>query len=272
MVPFSTPLSLLLGRLVSSWRTGNKVPHTTTSATDLVSWAREAESGLEAAPTQAEGPASGQAAASSTLQGEGPTPSPVVSPRELGSPHPVSHSPQRGRQCLSWTSSALCGPATSPGPALPPAPSCRAPAERTGQLRQPAGSRQRQKGSGRPGPVVGRGSRHTPGAPTCSSVASHSSHWLVRSVGSSPRARKKNLGGVEERRGWRLRGRPSSPPPHTRYSLADGVGGEEDGAAVQLQGGHPWRPQRGEGPLCRGEQARQARRPPPRGGDHRDRC
>lgn len=89
MLPLGTPISLLLGRLVSSWRTGNKVPHTTTSATDFVSWAREAESGPEAAPTQAQGSVSGQAAASSALQGEGPTPSLAVSPRERGSSHPA---------------------------------------------------------------------------------------------------------------------------------------------------------------------------------------
>lgn len=91
MLPLGTPISLLLGRLVSSWRTGNKVPHTTTSATDLVSWAREAESGLEAASTQAQGSASGQAAASSALQGEGPTQEAVLPP-----PHSPTHPSEVG--------------------------------------------------------------------------------------------------------------------------------------------------------------------------------
>lgn len=98
-----------------------------------------------------------------------------------------------------------------------------------------------------------------PQPPTCSSVASHSSHWLVRSVGSCPPARNKYLQEGERRAGAALRLRPRSllgvTPQPPRYSLADGVGGEEDGAAVQLQGGHPRRAQRRQGLLWGGGRA-----------------
>lgn len=133
-----------------------------------------------------------------------------------------SHLPQQGRQCLSRTNSARCKPAAFPGAPPPPAPSCHAPAVRTGPPPPPAGRSRGRNGTGRDGGGVRQarpqarphhGVPAAPQPPTCSSVASHSSHWLVRSVGSCPPARNKYLQEGVRRAGAALRLRPRSPVP-----------------------------------------------------------
>lgn len=149
---------------------------------------RQPQPGLWALPQ-------GRQEGSTAPQGKGLPPNPPP-PQRAGFSHAGgSHLPRQGKRCLSRTSSARCKPAASPGPPPPPAPSCRAPAARTRPPPPPAGSGRRNGGqAGRghePGPRPGGPA--APRTPTCSSVASHSSHWLVRSVGSCPPARKKYL-------------------------------------------------------------------------------
>lgn len=209
----------------------------------------------------------------SVLQHKGAELCPEAAPAPRRIPHKrtgTAPSPRPGTPCLSRPSSSRCGPALLPAPPPPPRPSCRAPGGRTGPPERRA--------AGRRGVTAGSHSGHRPArrpAPTCSSVASHSSHCAVRSVGCSPRRRKKYLRdrGTETGSGG-ARGAGGRKDGQTApHSLTDGVGGEEHRAALQPQGGGPRGAQRGRRRLCgtgsssgegdRGGRAAQGRPRPP---------